>query len=66
MKKTTRIIGNTTINSFTPTNVDKEALKRVYDLLNDVANRLSIEKKDLFYTDEQVQKLKKDTRNTFL
>lgn len=57
-------IGNTTIKvSFAKT--DKSSLTILYDALNDLAKQTG-NKKDLFYSTEQVQKLKKDATNIFL
>ena len=43
---------------------DRNALIELYDILNQVNMREK--RNDLFYTEEQVAELKKDTRNTFL
>ena len=53
-------IGNTeiVIKQVVPT---KEALINVYDVCNKIFNS-----DELFYTSEQVKKLKKDKRNVFL
>lgn len=43
---------------------DRNALIQLYDILNEVNKR--VQKNDFFYTDEEVEELKKDPRNVFL
>lgn len=43
---------------------DRNALIQLYDVLNEVNKR--VQKNDFFYTDEEVEELKKDPRNVFL
>lgn len=43
---------------------DRNALIALYDILNEVNKR--VQKNDFFYTDEEVEELKKDPRNIFL
>lgn len=49
---------------YRPETPDKNALIALYDILNEVNRR--VQRNDLFYTDEQVEELKKDPRNIFL
>lgn len=49
---------------YRPEATDRVALKQLYDVLNGINKR--VQKKDFFYTDSEVQELKKDTTNIFL
>lgn len=49
---------------YSPDKPDENALFALYDVLNEVNRR--VQRNDLFYTDEQVEELKKDPRNLFL
>lgn len=47
-----------------PDRPNRTALKQFYDVLNKINERAN--KKDLFYTESEVQELKKDSANIFL
>jgi hypothetical protein len=53
---------NTTV--YRPDETDRVALKQLYDVLNIINKR--VQKKDFFYTDLEVQELKKDSANVFI
>ena len=53
---------NTTV--YRPDETDRVALKQLYDVLNIINKRA--QKKDFFYTDLEVQELKKDSTNVFI
>jgi len=59
-------IGNTTIINIKPDKVDKQALSNVYDILNEINHRVQPKRNDLFYTNEQVEELKKDSTNIYI
>lgn len=47
----------------------REILKNIYDVINKIAREMEEEGKDVsdwFYTDEQIEELKKDPKNKFI
>ena len=49
---------------YRPDKPSKTALKQLYDVLNEI--NAHVHKNEYFYTDEEVEELKKDPRNVWL
>lgn len=54
-------IGNTTINFINPSTQTRESLKNLYDTCNRI-----FKDEALFYSKEEIKKLKKDKKNIWL
>lgn len=54
-------IGNTVINFINPTEQSKDSLKKLYDTCNKI-----FKDESLFYSKDEIKKLKKDKKNVWL